>query len=88
MFSFDVITKDWGTGKIEITGFNRVLSLRPTEIHHKSDGSLDNKPSFCFVLSIPNDTDFCVCGEMSLEMLNKSLGHLGYEIVRKSGESL
>ena len=74
---------DWGTGQIKIdVGSKNYHTMMPREIHHKSDGSVKNEPSFCFLLTSPLE-DFVVTSQISLEMLNKGLNDIGYEIVKK-----
>lgn len=82
-FDFDVITKDWGKEKIEAgEQYHQLIHMRPVEIHHKADGTLDDGPVFCFVFALPAINDYAVYGQISLEMLNRSLGRLGYQINR------
>jgi hypothetical protein len=78
----DIITRDWGTDRIDLSG-RVVVPFRPTEIHLKRDGAVDDKPSLCFVGIRPETID--VCFEVSLEMLNAAFGRLGYEIQEKKG---
>lgn len=55
-----------------------VAELRPIQIHCKADGDINNKPSFCIVMS--DNTTHCVYGQISLKMLNQGLKDIGYEI--------
>lgn len=73
---------DHGTSHINLQFEQRfAYELRPTEIHHKIDGALDNEPSFAIVMSHPNG--FACFGQISLEMFNKALGEIGYKIEKK-----
>lgn len=74
--------KDWGTGKMDLRHHGpRLRELRLIELHHKSDGARDDGPSFAIVLK--NHT-MTVCGEITLETLNDTLGQIGYEIRKLS----
>lgn len=72
---------DHRKGKIDLTHHKSIITMRPTEIHHKEDGSKTDEPSFCIVMTSPFSPT--VAGEISLEMLNDGLSDIGYEIVRK-----
>lgn len=58
----------------------QVLEMKPIEIHHKSNGSLSDGPSFVVVMQHPLLTTF---GQISLEMLNEGLADIDYEVARK-----
>lgn len=46
--------------------------LKPTEIHIKEDGAIDNTPSFCFILeNMVNGSKFCA--QISYGMLKSGL---------------
>lgn len=93
---FDTVTgHNWGTGRIQLDKGNFLLEFRPVEVHLKEDGSLDNEPSLCIVMVRPPDvgafnipekidaenaSNLFVYGQLSLEMWNKALGEIGYEI--------
>lgn len=69
---------NWGTGimKVDVVD-KRVMLMRPTEIHLKENGALDNTPSLAIVM----DTQTLrVVGEVSLNMLNEGLKSIGYEL--------
>lgn len=66
-----------GTGPIKLVG--PVVELRPTEIHLKEDGDVEDNPSVAIVLG---DKDFLVFGQLSLKMWNEGLKDIGYKIVK------
>lgn len=69
---------NWGTRimKVDVVD-KRVMLMRPTEIHLKENGALDNTPSLAIVM----DTQTLrVVGEVSLNMLNEGLKSIGYEL--------
>lgn len=68
-----------GKGTIKIN-HEFVTQLRPIEIHMKEDGTLDDKPSFCIVMSSMMEGLSVVAGQISLKMLNEGLKDIGYEI--------
>jgi hypothetical protein len=72
-----------GKGQIDLQhlGVNQV-QLRPTEIHLKENGDLDDNPSVAIVLSEPS-IKFAVVGQLSLKMWNEGLADIGYEIRKK-----
>lgn len=78
----DIKTKDWGTDQIDLRDNQLVKEFKPVEIHHKSDGSLKNKPSFLFVLYSPI-SPYKIIGQISLQMLNQAMNELGYKITEK-----
>ncbi len=75
---------DHGTKKIDLghlfKGNKSTYIGRPTEIHHKADGAIGDKPSFCIVMV---GHTAVMAGEISLNMLNDGLNDIGYEIVCK-----
>jgi hypothetical protein len=69
-----------GKEMITIEGVEDVIMMRPTEIHLKEDGALDDTPSFAILMEssyIPP-----VVGEISLKMLNDALVTIGYKMVK------
>lgn len=68
-----------GTGKFNLSKHHGLKFMKPTEVHLKEDGSIEEKPSLTFVLESPFSGP--VMGEISLKMLNEGLGDIGYEIV-------
>ncbi|HDZ15066.1 hypothetical protein LCGC14_0501170 [marine sediment metagenome] len=76
------IAIDHGTSGIDLRHLGKLnlIIARPIEIHHKSNGDLEDKPSFCIVMASSMIT---VAGEISLKMLNDGLADIGYKIVRK-----
>lgn len=58
------------------------IELRPTEIHLRENGAVDEAPSFCIVLTDQAKIfhHHPVYGQISLDMLNEGLKELGYEI--------
>ena len=70
-----------GTGPVDLRHLGAADEMRPTEIHLKEDGALDDKPSFTIVMTALGRTP--KFGQISLRMLNEGLNELGYEIVKK-----
>ena len=73
---------DHGTGPIEIEpgpGQYLMEQMHHIQLHHKSNGALDDTPSFCFVMANGNETHIAYA-QISLRMLNKALLELGYMI--------
>jgi DNA primase len=56
------------------------LAARPIEVHIKQNGALDEGPSLAIVMKIPGDKGFHVYGEISIDMFNKGLADIGYQI--------
>jgi len=79
----DFKTKDWGDALMDLRGKKILLRLMPIELHHKSNGSRENEPSFCIIMA-GNRLEHtpCVIGEISLKMLNEGMKELGYNIVK------
>ncbi len=80
---FDIVTHDWGKGEIELDRWQCLLELRPVEIHHKKDGTVDEGPSFAIVLANINDDRYAVVGQVSFDMLKIAMDKLGYILERK-----
>ena len=61
---------------------NRVIieEMQPVEVHVRENGTLDDKPSFCFVMKPPLHIPFHVQAQISLRMLNDGLREAGYKI--------
>ena len=81
---------DHGTGPIDLNKWGnvgKISEMRPVELHHKSNGSIREKPSFAIVLvdSLHDSdiTDNMVYGQISLEMLNDGLKEIGYKLVKE-----
>jgi len=75
-----VKTIDWGTKQIDLSD-HIALEFRPTELHLKQNGSTENEPSFTILLQ--NEKAITkVFGQVSLKMLNKAFGELGYQITK------
>ena len=68
-----------GTGPI-IIKHEFVTHMRPIEIHLKEDGTLDDKPSVCIIMSTMIADFPVVAGQLSLKMWNEALKDIGYEI--------
>lgn len=68
-----------GNEQIDLSGIG-VTSKEcvPTELHHKNNGSVDEKPSFVIVMKMPSGLS--VYGQLSLETLSECLNELGYNI--------
>jgi len=72
---------DWGMEKIDLTGHGEMMEMRPNSIHHKLNGTVDEKPSFVMVMENP-DMPYKVFGQISVGMLNYALLEIGYKIVK------
>ena len=70
--------------QMDLRGLGDVKVLKPTQIHHKENGSLKNEPSFAIVME---GVLITVVGEISLEMFNKGLNDIGYEIIKHGSMS-
>ena len=70
---------DYGKGQIDLRHHRYSSRFRPTEIHHKVDGSVEDGPSFVIVMELAG---IAVYGEVSLKMFNEALGDIGYKIRR------
>lgn len=68
-----------GTEKINI-GNKPFLEMLPTQLHHKSNGSKDDKDSFLLVLEAPGVHEMRIVGQFSLKMFNDALGTIGFKI--------
>ena len=77
----DFKTIDHGTDKMDMRGLGYAVQVRPTELHHKSDGAKDDSPSFAIVMQGRNMAP--VVGQISLKMLNEAMEELGYSIIHK-----
>lgn len=76
---------DHGTGIIDLYHHNRLIQMKPVEIHHKADGAKDGGPSFAIIMTSPVMDP--VVGQISVKMLNEGLEEIGYKIIEiKSGE--
>ena len=73
---------DHGNHPIDLRGLGSVTQLRPIELHHNSNGSLKNEPTFAIVMGVPGVDAPKVIGQLSLEMWNETLKELGYSIVK------
>lgn len=51
---------------------------RPIELHHNTNGSVTNEPTFCMVMAMPSGLN--IIGQFSLATLRACLNELGYEI--------
>jgi hypothetical protein len=57
-----------------------IEEMRPIEVHVRENGTMDDKPSFCFIFKPPPYIPFYVQGQISLRMLNDGLKEAGYKI--------
>lgn len=73
-------TTDHGTGAIDLSQQTIVAQWIITEIHHKSDGAIDNKPSFCFVMKPQTNHPVGMCTQVTLTTLNNAMMKLGYVV--------
>lgn len=83
----EFITVNHGKNPIDLSYLRDKLSLEfiPVELHHKEDGAIGNTPSFCFVMTrATSDSKVIhIYAQISLDMLNKAMNELGYDIVKK-----
>lgn len=63
--------------------YSAMFELRPVELYLKEDGAKGDKPSFAITMIDPRNHAAPIIGELSLEMWNKGLSEVGYEIVKK-----
>lgn len=54
------------------------MEARPTELHFKENGSLDDSPSLAIVMQLVSGQN--VFAQLSLKTLQECLNELGYEI--------
>lgn len=54
------------------------MEVTPIELHYNKNGSTEDKPTFCMVLSHPSGLK--VFGQFSLKTLQDCLNELGYQI--------
>jgi hypothetical protein len=76
----DILTRNFGTGPIEIKG--PATELRPTELYLKENGAIGDTASFAIVLTDPFMPSTRVFGQLTLVMLNEALNELGYRVVK------
>lgn len=76
----DFIGINHGKKVIEIGSEFRIVQLKPTEIHLREDGDIDNNPSVAIVME--NAFGPIAFGQLSLKMWNEGLADVGYEIVK------
>ncbi len=76
----DFTAYNHGKKQIDLRDIGFTTDMRPTEIHFKEDGSLDNKPSFCIVLEAPMLR--AAIGELTVEMFNDALKDIGYKLIK------
>lgn len=82
-FDYETFTGiDCGKGKVD---FRQApvphYEMRPVEIYHKIDGSIDYAPTFTIVMFNPIQ-NFSVFGQVTLNMLNEGLEQIGYRLVK------
>lgn len=70
------------TGQIKMEN-NRTYQLRPVKLYLKENGSIDDKPLFAILMADPYNHAAPVIGQVSLDMWNKAMNEVGYEIVKK-----
>jgi len=71
-----------GKGKYDVRHLKHCNNtvMKPIEIHLKEDAAIGEKPGFLLVHKYFNQV---AMGEVSLEMLNRAMNELGYDIVKK-----
>ena len=70
------------TGPIKMEN-NRTYQLRPVKLYLKEDGAKDDGASFAILMVDPYNHAAPVIGQVSLDMWNKAMNEVGYEIVKK-----
>lgn len=82
----DFIGIDHGKNVVDLRHLGTSFEMRPTEIHLKKNGSLNETDSVVIVFTIPTElTGFkspAVYGQISIEMFNDGLADIGYKIVK------
>lgn len=73
--------KDWGTQKMDLKDKGITAIVHITEVHHKADGAMDDKPSLAFVCSTRG---LQVVAEISIYTLTAALDKLGYQVTPKT----
>jgi hypothetical protein len=63
---------------LDVSHLDDVIEGRPIELHHKKDGTVDDKPSFAIIIELPNGKN--VVGQFSLKSLTECLNELGYDV--------
>lgn len=76
---------DSGDGPIDLRHHKKLVELRPTEFHHKSNGDVNNNPSFCMILedTSKGGLEVVISGQISLETLAHAMDELGYSLTKK-----
>lgn len=79
-----------GKNKIDLSSKNNLVFMRPTEIHLKEDGDINDEPSFAIIMAIPFQSEFVapVVGEISLKMFNEALESIGYKIIKQINNNI
>ena len=65
-------------GKVDLTHLGPAVEARPTEVHLKEDGAIDDGPSLTFV-SLPS-TGIPIVSQITVKMLKEGLADIGYKI--------
>lgn len=76
--------KDWGDDTIQIEAKGVTQEYRPTELHFKKTGTIDEKPSLAIVMDRQHSmlqVNQRAYGQISLSTLKDCLNQLGYDIV-------
>jgi hypothetical protein len=69
-----------GKKQVDLSHLKVMAQLRPTEVHLKEDGSIEDKPSLCFVMV--DGSNFAMFGQISVDMFNEGLADIGYKLVK------
>jgi hypothetical protein len=77
----DFIGINWGTKDIDFRNKPTSMEMMPIEVHLKEDGTKDNGPSLCIVMSL-KALDLQTYGQISVEMFNEGLKDIGYKLVK------
>lgn len=73
---------NWGKGTVNFmpVAGESWKEFKPTQIHLKEDGTIDDKPSLVIVME--GRSKHMAYGQISLEMLNEGLADIGYKITK------
>jgi len=73
-------TFDHGTGPIDLRHLGQPTEYRPTELHLKANGDINEHPSFALVLEHPEKPP--IFAQLSLNTLVVALRDVGYKLIK------
>jgi len=77
--SKDIKVKDWGTEPIDLSEEQAVIEMKPVELHHKSNGEINDGASFLILMRHPSIPGSVVT-QVSFNMLAEAMKELGYDL--------